>query len=355
MRTPPVVRRYRPLLAVAATWAVSACAQQAALPTAGAPAVPSARASAMRPSAGAPRTVRRGTLPSHLLFLTNENGTISIYPLSNPSQGGPLATISGLTAVQQQMVVDKSGNLFVVNNGASAGDDYVLKYAPPYDGSPTILNTVWQSAIFYPVGVAVDSHGTAYVSNCGAYCSEAAGIFVYPTGATLPASAITSPKFNSLSGLATDSHDNLYAPEWNATTRAVDVFKIAAGTTTPKPLLLRGLSTGNGGNGVALDVAGNLFVGSPGSGSNYILAFHPGAHNAYKLIDSLPFTVEPEMIDIGPDGNLYVPVNCVFSPCEQAYGFKPHAAKAFESIGPSQNPSLAAGVATAPNLLLENK
>src|SRR5580692_10221072 len=144
MRTPPVVRRYLPLFAVAGTLAVSACAQRAALPATGLPTVSGVRASvAVHPGAGAPQTARRGTLPSHLLFLTNENGTISIYPLSDPSQGGSLATISGLSAFQQQLVVDKSGNLFVVNNGGSAGDDYVLKYAPPYDGSPTILNTVW--------------------------------------------------------------------------------------------------------------------------------------------------------------------------------------------------------------------
>ena len=349
MRTPPVVRRYLPLLAAAGTLAASACAQQATLPAAG----PPGTGATARAGAAAPRTMRGATLPSHLLFLTNENGTISIYPLSNPGLG-PVATISGLTGYQQQMVVDKSGNLFVVNNGPSAGDDYVLKYGPPYNGSPAILNTVWQSQIFYPVGVAVDSHGTAYVSNCGAYCSETPAIFVYPSGATSPASAITSANFNSLGGLATDSHDNLYAVNWNTQTFGTDVFKVAAGSTTPKPLHLHGLTTGNGGNGISLDASGNLFVGVPAD-SDYILGFHPGAHNAYKIIDNMPFAYGPEMLDVGPDGNIYVPFNCPFAPCVQAYGFRPHSGKPFESIGPSQYPGFAAGVATAPNLQLENK
>jgi hypothetical protein len=349
MRTPPVVRRYLPLLAVAGTLAASACAQQSALPTAGAPVA----GSTARTGAAVPRRARGKTLPANLLFVTNENGTISIYALSNPGQG-PLATISGLTGYQQQMVVDKSGNLFVVNNGPSAGDDYVSVFAPPYNGPPKILSTVWQSQIFYPVGVAVDSHGTAYVSNCGAYCLETAAIFAYPSGATSPASAITSTKFNSLGGLAIDAHDNLYATEWNTQTLGVDVFKVAAGSTTPKPLRLHGLTTGNGANGVTLDASGNLFVGV-NANSDYVLAFHPGAHNAYKIIDKWPFAYSPTMIDVGPDGNLYVPFYCPFAPSMQVDAYKPHSGKPFESIGPSQYPGSTLGVATAPNLQLENK
>lgn len=347
MKTSPVVRRYLVLLAGAGFFAASGCSQQAALPVA-APAVRGpARVS------GAP-PVRRRTLPSQLLFLTPENGTIAIYPLSNP-KSGPVATISGLIGGQQQIVVDSQGNLIVANNGASGQDDYIAEYAPPYDGAPTILNTVWQSALFYPVGAAVDSHGTLYVTDCGKYCSETPDIFVYPSGAKSPASVISSPQFDSMAGLSIDSHDNLYALEWNSSTFATDVYKIAAGTTTPKPLHLHGLSTGDGGNSVTLDAAGDVFVGNGNSGTNYILGFRPGAHNPYKIIDSMPFGTEPEMLTFGADGNLYVPANCPFPPCELMYAFHPHAGKAFESLGPSQSYEYAFGVATAPNLQLEGK
>lgn len=352
MRTLPVVRRYLSLFAGTGILAAAACSQQAALPTAG-PAGGPVGAAAVR-SGGMPGEHRK-TLPSQLLFLTNEDSTISIYPLNNPAQSGPLATISGLKGYQQQMVVDGSGNLFFANNGPSADQDYVAEYAPPYDGSPTILNTVWQSELFYPVGITVDSHGTVYVDDCGKYCFESPGIFVYPKGATSPSKVVTSPKFDSMSGLAIDAHDNLYVLSWNSTTFSTDVYEIAAGTTTAKPLRLHGLSTGDGGNGLTFDAAGDLFVGSGNSGSNYILAYRPGAHNAYKIIDSMTFGDEPEMIDIGPDGNLYVPIGCPFGPCVQMYAFHPHAAKAFESIGSPQAPTNAFGVATAPNLQLEGK
>jgi hypothetical protein len=340
MRTPPVRRRFLTLLAGAGILAAPACAQQSTLPAAG---------------VRVEQTIVRASLPSQLLFLTNEDGSISIYPLSKPAKSGPLATISGLSGSQQEMTVDADGTLIVANNGAFAQDDYIAEYASPYDGPPTILNAMWQGALFYPIGVAVDSHGTVYASNCGKYCSETPGIFVYPSGATSPASVITSPNFDSMAGLATDSHGNLYAVAWNSTTFVTDVYEIAHGSTTPKALHLHGLSTGNGGNGVTLDAAGDVFVGSLNSGSNYILAFRPGARTAYKVIDSMPFGSSPEMLTFGPDGNLYVPTFCAFAPCAQMYGFHPHAAKAFESIGPSQNETYSAGVATAPNPQLEGK
>ena len=200
---------------------------------------------------------RRTTLPSQLLFVPNEDGTISIYPLDDPST--PVAQITGLQASQQGMVVDASGNLFVVNNGASAGDDYVLKYAPPHRSADD------------------PQHGLAkqYLLS-GRHCRRRTGnglrfqlrcvllrnlsVFVYPSRSTSPAKAITSSSFNSLAGLFSDAPGNLYIVNWNDQTYGVDVFRLKAGSTNPKALKLHGLVTGNGGNGVALDVKGDLYV-----------------------------------------------------------------------------------------------
>jgi hypothetical protein len=294
---------------------------------------------------------RARTLPSQLLFVPNEDGTIGIYPLDDPS--APIAQITGLQAYQQQMVVDASGDLFVVNNGPSAGDDYVAEYAPPYTGAPTILNTVWQSNIFYPVGVAVDAQGTVYVSNCGSYCLEMPSVFVYPPGSTSPAKAITSAGFDSLAGLAADAPGNLWIVNWDDHSFGVDVFKVKAGSTQPKALKLHGLVTGNGGNGVTLDAKGDLYVSNNASGSDYVLEYKPGKRNAFRIIDSMPFTVAPTTIEVGPDKNLYVPVTCVFPPCVQAYAFKQKGKKPFETIGATQNATTTLGIATAPNLLLQ--
>jgi hypothetical protein len=293
--------------------------------------------------------LRAQSLPKELLFIPTEAGTIDIYPLKNPS--GPIQSISGLTASQDQMVTDGAGNLYVVNNGASANDLYVSVFAPPYTGSPAILNTIWNSQVFFPQGVAVDGAGTVYVSSCGTYCSETPAVYKYPLGSTSPTQQITSPAFDSLAGLTADAHGNVYALEWSSSTFGMDVFEIKAGSTTPKPLHLHGLFTGNGGNGLSLDGLGNLYVANNSSGSDYILEFKLGTHNAERLIDSMPFAQGPEMIDVGPDGNLYVPVGCSFTPCPDVYGFKPQGRKAFEAVGNSSTFIL--GVATFPNLLLK--
>lgn len=302
----------------------------------------------------AARQVRAASLPSRLLFVPTETGTIAIYPLVHPNHNGPLATISGLTGSQQQMVVDAAGNLFVVNNGASASDDFVSKFAPPYDGAPTILNTQWEGALFYPIGIAVDAQGTAYVTSCGAYCLETGAVYVYPAGATNPSNQITSPLFNSLAGIVSDAAGNLLVAGWDLNTGGVDVYSIAAGSSSAHPLHLHGLSTGNGGNGVALDASGDLYVGA-NSNSDYILEFKPGKRTAFRAIRSMPFGQAPTSLDVGPDGNLYSGIGCPFGPCPEVDGFRPDRNRAFVRVGTSQSSTFVAGVATAPNLLLEEK
>lgn len=318
----------------------------------GSPASPggfASTASALPPVGSA---AHKRTLPSQLLFIPDESGDIDIYPLKKPDQGGVIAQITGLKASQQQMSVDASNDLYVVNNGASAGDDYVLEFAPPYTAAPTVLNTVWNGEIFYPVGVAVDAGGTAYVSNCGQYCLETPGIFVYPPGSTSPTKRLTSPSLDSLGGLTIDAHGDLYAFGWNVNTFACDVFKLKGGSAAPKALHLKGLDTGNGGNGLSFDGSGDLFVAANSSGSNYILEYKPGSRTAFRAIDSLPFTDEPAMLDVGTDGNLYTSTVCSFGPCTWVYGFKPKGKKPFEQIGSSSAAAIL-GVATAPNLRLK--
>src|SRR5580693_4199838 len=116
------MRRISSVLALAVSAMLAACS--------GSPptnAGPLANTSALPPPRG---DARRSTLPSDLLFIPTENGAIDIYALKNPNKSGVIAQITGLQAFQDGMIVDAGGNLFVVNNGASGNDDYVLKYAP---------------------------------------------------------------------------------------------------------------------------------------------------------------------------------------------------------------------------------
>jgi hypothetical protein len=341
--TIPMLRRSA-VLAGAIASVLAGCAQsQLAQPLSTNPSLQTRRSQ--------PQVQRRQALPSQLLFLTTGLGTIDIYSLAKPTQ--PLQTINGLQEGQQQMDVDGENNLYVVNNGNIQADNFVGVYAPPYDGTPTILPAAWQGVTFFPVGVTVDASGTVYVSNCGHYCGETPAVYVYPKGANAPSKQITAAGFNSLAGLTIDGSGNVYVANWDTSTDDVDVFKSKAGALKFAPMRLRGLITGDGGNGLSFDAAGNLYVASISSGTNFIAEYKPGKHTMARIIDSMPFTLEPEMIDVGPDGNLYVPIYCSFSPCPLAYGFKPAAKKAFESIGSGQPGTSVFGAATAPNLQLE--
>lgn len=295
-------------------------------------------------------TPARSSLPAELLFVPTENETIDIYDLTDPGKG-PVASISGLHAFQSQMVVDKSDDLFVVNNGTFGNDDYVSEFAPPYGAPPTILSTAWQGGTQVPIGVAADVNGTVFVTTCGVHCRETPRILVYPQGSTVPTQAITAPQFSDLGGLAFDRQGDLFVGSWNDSTFGADVFKIPAGSTTAMPLGLHGLVAGLF-PGVSLDANGDLFVSSA-NGTAYVLEFKPGQHDASRVIRPWSFQ-DPLMIDVGPDGNLYVPTDCTQQPCPSVYAFKPGAKKAFETVGTTQNIGSIEGVATAPNLQLED-
>lgn len=301
----------------------------------------------------------QSSLPQTLLFTETQNGTIPIYDLSDPARG-PVATITGLSCIQGQMVVDKSGDLFVVNNGSGGQCFYVSEYVPPYNAAPIILQTIWQGQVFWPTGITVDASGTVYVSNVGAYFFETPAIFVYPTGSTVPTQAIrlTSAKFNSLANLALDQQGNVYAVamNWNSATSGTvgtDVFMLPHGSTTLKELGLEGLyAVGSTPNGVTLDAAGNLYVSVPGALPLYILEFKPGQRTAAGIIDHWSLTpswLEPTGLDTGPDGNLYVGVGCNGGTCPLVEGFKPGHDTPFELVGATSTSPFFHGVATAPN------
>jgi hypothetical protein len=294
--------------------------------------------------------MRGSTLPSQLLFVPTGNEAIDIYDLQNVN-GGPLAQITAdLVGTQYQMTTDSANDLFVVNDDfLTFNHQYVTVYAPPYSGAPTHL-----TGVTFPIGVAVDASGTVYVTNCGNYCSQSPAINVYQNGSTTPTSTITSASFGSLGGLAIDRSGNLYVASSDRTTGASDIFEVAAGSSTPQPLHLKGLfNIGGPGIGtVAVDTHKNLYVGS-NSNSTYYLVYKHGKTTAQRIIDPFAFFDVPAMTAIGPDGNFYASIDCGSqTSCEgAALGFKPKGVTPFEAIG---RPGELAGVATAPNPLLKN-
>ena len=288
----------------------------------------------------------RSTLPSELLFVPTGREQINIYSLRAPGKG-PLAQITaGLVGDQYQETVDTAGNLYVVNDNFNVRDqEYVSVYAPPYNGTPKIL----QAFGLLPIGVAVDTAGTVYVSNCGAFCYQTPTIYVYANGSTNPTGSITSSAFSSVGFLLVDKSGNLFAPSSNRATGAGDVFEIPAGSSTPTALHLKGLFNfgGPGTGGVAMSDAGDLYV-TNNSNSQYVLGFKPGAQVAFRIIDPFSFLDTPGAIVFGPDDLLYVPINCANNSCEgSVVGFRSGAKTPTIAIGPP-GPGIN-GLATLPN------
>jgi hypothetical protein len=303
-------------------------------------------AAAMPVASHAPAATQRqhGALPSELLFAPTGNEAIDIYNLQNPTSG-PLAEItSALVGTQFQMTADSANDLFVVNdNFLNNNQEYVSVYPPPYDGTPTLL-----TGVEFPIGVAVAANGTVYVSNCGAYCSQSPAVYVYQNGSTTPTATITSAAFSSLGGLAVDAAGDLYIADADRDTGATTIFEVPSGSMTPQPVALDGLFNfgGPGVPSVAIDRAGGLVIGN-NSNSTYTLEFKPHAKVATRVIDQFDFFDTPGIENYGPDGKLYVPINCADESCEGAVlGFGPKGEKPAVIVGA---PGPVSGVATAPN------
>jgi len=162
---------------------------------------------------------------------------------SNPA---PIASIKVSAGCPYGLVADKSGTIYVADN--CGGNDVEL-YAK---GSTTLKSTI-TTGISNPLGLAMDSSQTLYVSNYPPSITE------YLYGTTTPSQTITGGGLTDPFGLAVDSSQNLYIADFGA----AKVFEVKAGTTTVTDL---GLSDLTEPIGVAVDKSnGDLWV-TDGSG-----------------------------------------------------------------------------------------
>lgn len=155
-----------------------------------------------------------------------------------------------ITALASPNLTAAPGDLFVVDNGASA----LVKY------NPAGTKTTFLSGLTNPTGIAFDSKGNIFVAeNISAGNSIISKIT--PTGIkTLFASGFTIPQ-----GLAFDNSGNLFVADGFAST----ITKISpTGTKTPFASSV-GLPIG-----LAFDKAGNLYEADNASGQ--IFKFTPG-------------------------------------------------------------------------------
>jgi sugar lactone lactonase YvrE len=152
---------------------------------------------------------------------------LATIPLNNP---GALA-IAG------------NGNLYVVNQGQSGGEEgpqvngQILVYSPNTPGSNGQLVqqpqlTVGAGTLQNPVAMAFDASGNLYVLDDGLY-----QVLVFdPTGAPIPNATINSPYGNiTMTGVAVDNGGNVYVTV-NADSAFIMVFQYGSPLANPNHL-----------------------------------------------------------------------------------------------------------------------
>jgi len=160
----------------------------------------------------------------------------------HPKQKGQIT--DGISS-PQRLFVDKSGNLYVTNNGygyAPYGDITIYK---PGVSSPKLTIT---NGVDNPTGLTVDAAGTVYCANV----TFPASITEYAAGQSSPSLTI-GLQYNPAEYLAIDASDNLYASTLNGT-----VLEFAPGSTTGTNLNLQigfagALEVDRSGNVVVVD------------------------------------------------------------------------------------------------------
>ena len=178
---------------------------------------------------------------SLIYWADNLTNVVTIFSAGkNPKQKGQIT--DGISS-PQRLFVDKSGNLYVTNNGygyAPYGDITIYK---PGVSSPQLTIT---SGVDNPTGLTVDAAGTVYCANV----TFPASITEYAAGQSTP-SLTVGLQYNPAEWLAIDASDNLYASTLDGT-----VVEFAPGSTSGTNL---NLQIGYAG-ALEVDRSGNIVV-----------------------------------------------------------------------------------------------
>ncbi len=203
-----------------------------ALPQGVVPVVHKAQGGWMKPKAN----------PRHPWLYVSDTANNAVYIYDLDKNGASLigAITTGLNG-PFGMTIDKSGNLYVVNQNPPGN----VAIYPPGHTSPSLTLS---QGLTVPQGVAVDATGKVYVMNRG----STPGIDVFPAGSSQPSEYITNNLIQNPIQDFFDGSGNLYFSDPNT-----GVSEIPKGSQQPVSLGLQGLSQATG---IALATSGNLYV-----------------------------------------------------------------------------------------------
>ncbi|HLY02931.1 MAG TPA: hypothetical protein VKR56_10630 [Candidatus Cybelea sp.] len=172
------------------------------------------------------------------------------------------------------LAVDASHNLYVAN----VAESNVLVYAPPYNGTPTVLSDPG----FRPNGVAVDGNGNVAVTSYESNSYGLGSVAFYAKGATTPTKIIVADsKFAGDYYCAFDGSGNLYLDSKNGSGpfEAGEVVGGIGGKRV-KPLTTANLVQYPGGMQVTKSGRIAILDQSGGSGSPTIYTYNRPSHGS---------------------------------------------------------------------------
>jgi hypothetical protein len=200
----------------------------------------------------APRGWPAGAPNRQILFVADSSSGVLMYSPKTPN-GSPTGSITNGVNAPAGLAIDKSGALYVANDGNNTVTVY-----PPGATSPSLTIS---SGISGPYGITVDSSGNVFVSNLNTN-----GVTGYHAGATSPYETIDFTSYGQPVGLGVDGSDNI----WVASDTASSVFEIPAGTQNVQNAGLTGL---NGTIGVSFGKKNVIYASNFGGSNVTIYAY----------------------------------------------------------------------------------
>jgi serine/threonine protein kinase, bacterial len=196
-----------------------------------------------------------------------------------------VATITQGVSNPLGLTVDKSGTLYVANNGNATVTEY-----PAGQNTPSV--TLSQGLAF-PSDVAVDKSGNVWVSN-------GSNVLEYPKGSQSPSFTLTNG-LNGADAVALDAEGAVYVSNLpSGGSPYVAVF--AHGATKPKATFGQGDLVYP--CGVTLDPSQNIYVADFDNGAAYV--FSHTSHKLLRTFGGQPLFSEPCGITIDTHNRVYL-------------------------------------------------
>jgi len=198
------------------------------------------------PHAGSGWILKPDATASLLYGSSYDGGFINIYKENGKNQQ-PVGKLTSTLVSPQGMAVDAKHNLWVANTNAFT----VVAF---HRGATTPFTTL-NDPNYYPISVAVNSHGTVYAANAQSSTGSPGNVTVWKAGSTNPTATLTYPNFSVVIGVGVDHANNVYV-SYVPTSGPPTVVEFPAGSKTGQPLGIQDAGLGD----MSFDASENLLM-----------------------------------------------------------------------------------------------